>query len=70
MFGGENKNAGKPSKCHFWAGALTDGETVPLSFLTGGTRAAKESVKGMLAVNLLGAAIIAAEYFSSGDNNG
>jgi len=69
MFGDENKNVNKMSKCHFWAGALTDSETVPLSFLTGGTRAAKESVKGVLAVNLLGAAMIAAEYFASGDNN-
>ena len=48
------KDEHKPSKAHFWGGALTGGATVPFSWAAGGTVAAKSSVMGAVVGGLLG----------------
>lgn len=44
----------KPSKLHFWGGALTGGASVPFSWMTGGMDAAKSGIWGALVGGLLG----------------
>ena len=44
----------EPSKLHFWGGALTGGASVPFSWMTSGTDAAKSGIWGAVAGGLLG----------------
>lgn len=50
----DDKKDEKPSKLHWWGGALSGGTTVPYSFAVGGGKAAKEGVKGAIVGGLLG----------------
>ena len=40
----EDKKDEKPSKLHWWGGALSGGATVPYSWATGGNKAAKKGI--------------------------
>ena len=44
----------EPSKLHFWGGALTGGASVPFSWMTGGTDAAKSGIWGAVVGGLVG----------------
>ena len=44
----------KPSRLHFWGGALTGGASVPFSWMTSGTDAAKSGIWGVVVGGLLG----------------
>lgn len=50
----KDKDEHKPSKAHFWGGALTGGATVPFSWAAGGAEAAKSGVVGAVVGGLLG----------------
>lgn len=55
MDGDKNgKDSGKPSNLHFWGGALSGGSTVPLSWATGGAKAAEKGIEGALLGGILG----------------
>jgi len=51
-------NEEKPSKLHFWGGALTGGASVPISLLTGGVKAAGSGIWGAIIGGLLGLNIL------------
>ena len=50
----EDKKDEKPSKLHWWGGALSGGVTVPYSWATGGNKAAKKGIEGALIGGLFG----------------
>lgn len=50
----KDKDEHKPSKAHFWGGALTGGATVPFSWAAGGAEAAKSGAMGAVVGGLLG----------------
>lgn len=50
----DKEDSSKPSKLHFWGGALSGGATVPFSWATGGNKAAASGIKGALIGGLLG----------------
>lgn len=50
----KDKDEHKPSKAHFWGGALTGGATVPFSWAAEGAEAAKSGVMGAVVGGLLG----------------
>ena len=56
MIGDDNKKDDNPSKLHWWGGALSGGATVPYSWATGGTKAAKKGIEGALIGGLVSTA--------------
>ena len=52
IYGQEDEE--EPSKLHFLGGALTGGTSVPFSWMTGGTDAAKSGIWGAVVGGLLG----------------
>ena len=54
MIGYDDKKDENPSKLHWWGGALRGGATVPYSWATGGTKAAKKGIEGALIGGLFG----------------